>query len=631
MGETVAHRGPDDWGIVTLHGSQVQHRSLLRPEGEGGQRVSFNQAAGTVILGHRRLAIIDLSSNGHQPMSTADGRLWITFNGEIYNYRQLREELESDGVTFRSQSDTEVVLALYAREGPRCLAKLRGMFAFALWDEASGELFMARDRFGIKPFYYAQGPSGLFLFASELGAVLSSGYVSTEIDHDAEIVFLRRGSISAPRTFYRNIQALPPGHWARWNGRELSVEAYWSLSEVLSISHRPPPAPRRPSDIAEQFRQALIESVKAHLVSDVPVGVFLSGGLDSTAVVAAIRQFYSGPLRTFTISFPGMPGDEGNLARQAAAYFGTDHTEIEVTKDDFYQGLDDVFSAMDQTTVDGVNTYFVAKSARQAGCKVALSGLGGDEILGGYKSFVVVPRLKEFLRVVGQAPWLSQPAARLAEHVPASWASKLAQLLKDRPDDWESLWHGYRALFTDEQIGRLVSRPLSVVRCPWPAVSDQPSATADQVFWAVAYFEMNHFMIPQLLRDSDVFTMCHGLELRTPFVDHVFLGAIHDAGLWPREGAPSYKLALFRQLKEFLPPAHLDQGKMGFTLPFEVWLKEALVNGASSALSRDLQSMLDQPQYRPFVEAFAQGKMHWSRVWGLYVLERFRARATREV
>lgn len=616
MSGAVAHRGPDDWGMITLHGDQIEHRSMTCPEGHTAARTREASREQTVVLAHRRLAIIDLSASGHQPMGTVDGRYWITYNGEIYNFRELRSELESVGATFRSTSDTEVLLELYARDGPSCLHRLRGMFAFAVWDEERRELFLARDRFGIKPLYYAQR-SGMVCFASELGALLSSGLLSAERDRESEILFLERGSIPAPRTFYRDIRALSPGHWARFDGRELTVRPYWSLTEALSGAN---PLTRWTPEAAHRIREALVESVRAHLVSDVPVGVFLSGGLDSTAVVAAARQFSSGPLRTFTIVFPGTRWDESDLARRAVAHYGTDHIELEITEEDLQKSFDDLFSAMDQPTIDGVNTYFVAKAAHRAGVKVALSGLGGDETLGGYHSFVGVPRLRNCLGLIRHVPWLARPAASLVQHLPISWAPKAAQLLRRGSDEVGSVWRDCRALFTEREL-----RAFSMV----PVATRPASSAADEardLFWSIAQLEIEQFMSPQLLRDSDVFTMCHGLELRTPFVDHLFLGAVREAGAWPRDGAPTYKIALFRQMGGFLPPGHLSQGKMGFTLPFEVWLRSALSKGTASPVGSDLRALLYRPYHRPFIDGLVRGKVHWSRVWALYVLERFKRR-----
>jgi asparagine synthase (glutamine-hydrolysing) len=616
MSEKLAHRGPDDWGMVSLREGRVESCSMSRPQPETLPRPALRNKAKTIVLGHRRLAIIDLSSNGHQPMQTSDGRMWIVFNGEIYNYRQLRAGLEADGVKFRSNSDTEVLLALFAREGEKCLQLLRGMFAFAVWDEKSDQLFLARDRFGIKPLYYAKTSGGAFVFASELSAILSSGLVSAQIDEEAEAAFLQRGSIASPRTLYKRIRSVPPGHFATLRENTVRVESYWSLVETLTrATSQTSPI----ENVEKQIRESLVESVRAHMVSDVPVGVFLSGGLDSTAIVASIRQFYSGPLKTYSVVFPGTDFDEGMLARNAAQRYETQHTEIPVTREDFMSGLDEVFSVMDQPTVDGVNTYFVAKCVREAGGKVALSGLGGDEVLGGYKSFVAVPRLHRLLGVARRAPFLAAPASMLVSRLPVSQAPKLAHLLSERGKSLEDVWRGYKALFTDEQVREMGLKQTGQNR------SDLDTTRLKQ-FWRIARMEIDAFMSPQLLRDSDVFTMCHSLELRTPFVDHVFLASVLSAGSWPVAGASTYKLALFRKMNGFLPTGHLSEPKRGFVLPFEDWLREALSRD-SVGLGRDLRVRLAGKQQRDIVDRFTKGKTHWSRVWALYVLERFRSEA----
>jgi asparagine synthase (glutamine-hydrolysing) len=544
-------------------------------------------------------------------MGTSDKRFWIIFNGEIYNFRELRVELEKSNTPLSSNSDSEVILHLFVKEGPDCLQKLRGMFAFCIWDEQKGELFFARDRFGIKPLYYVKQP-GRLLISSELKALLDNNLVSEEFNEQAPSIFLRRGCITAPRTFYRNIHALEPGSFANFDGKEVKVQSYWRLSDA----HQAASAKQKDvSDVAVEIRDCMIESVRAHMVSDVPVAVFLSGGLDSTAIVSSIRQFYSGPLKTISIVFPGTEWDESLLARDAAEYFSTDHAEVEISKEDFVKSLSDIFLAMDQPTVDGVNTYFVAKAAKQAGIKVALSGVGGDELLGGYQSFVDIPRLMRSLNITHQLPGLNQHAAAVAQHLPVAWGTKLAELLKDRSLNLASIWHNRRALFTQHQIERLIPVYKAEEFPEFPETLNDP-------FWSISYLEMQNFLIPQLLRDSDVFTMHQGLELRTPFVDHVFLMSVLKTGTWVRNGAATHKIALFKNMGNFLPSQHLRKGKRGFTLPFNKWLKEILENGKGS--QNHISEFFAKPEYKTFVDRFLRNKLHWSRLWALYVLGRFR-------
>jgi asparagine synthase (glutamine-hydrolysing) len=626
MREALAHRGPDGWGLVTLDGDTIDERAAASP---GARRARAAHAPRAAILGHHRLAIIDLSPGGHQPRATPDGRYWITYNGEIYNYRELRADLEAEGVRIHSGSDTEVLLAAFVRHGVRAIDRLRGMFAFAIWDDLEGTLILARDRFGIKPLYWAEPGGGPFVFASEPKACLASGLVAADPNPDADALFLRRGHLPVDASAWRYLTPIPPGHWARWDGSRLTSGEYWSLDALDAGQARHSGL----DEAAPALRRALVTSVGAHLVSDVPVGVFLSGGLDSTAIVAAARECRSGPLRTFTVTFPGTPWDEGALAREAAARFATDHTEVALTADDLFAGLDRFFEAMDEPTADGINTFVVAGAARGAGLRVALSGLGGDETLGGYDSFVGVPRLRAWLRVLGCVPASRGLLAALAERAPVRSGRKLAEILREAPRDLAGVWRLYRALFTRAQMHDLMPEPEP------PAIGfarhEGPSGTAPQPrlhqpsdpFWAVARCEIGEFMIPQLLRDADTYTMAWGLELRTPFVDHEWLAAVQAAGRWPRRRGESAKTTLFRAMGDFLPAKHLHQPKRGFTLPFDHWLREAL--GAPRPRDEVLAALQREARYRRVVEAFLAGRLHWSRPWALYVLERFRRQQAR--
>jgi len=617
MRDALAHRGPDGWGLAVLDGDRTEERSATSP---AVVRARVTPHARSAVLGHHRLAIIDLSPGGHQPRSTGDGRFWITYNGEIYNYRELRRDLEAVGLRFQSASDTEVLLTLYVREGPGALDRLRGMFAFAIWDDLDGTLFLARDRFGMKPLYWAAAPGGAFVFASEPKALLASGLVADRPNPDADALFLRRGFLPSTASYYRDLAPVPPGHWARWDGARLSTHEYWSIGRALERGAGDGPVHREPgSGPAAEVRQALAASVRAHLVSDVPVGVFLSGGLDSTAVVAAAREFHDGPVRTFTVAFPGSQWDESALARQAAAHYRTDHTEVALTADQFFTDVDRFLEAMDEPTADGINTFVVAKAAREAGLKVVLSGMGGDETLGGYDSFVRVPRLLTWLRRASRVPGALGLLAGLAESSPLRFGPKLAEMFRDAPSSLPDLWRIYRALFTRAQLRSLL--PDAEISAPPRTASPDEERNP---FWSIARCEIEEFMIPQLLRDSDAYTMAWGLELRTPFVDHRFLASVQQVGAWPRRRGESYKTSLFRQMSSFLPDAHLDQRKKGFTLPIDRWLRDALM--AARPRDEALAALIRDAAFRPITEGFLRGRVHWSRPWALYVLQRFRDR-----
>jgi asparagine synthase (glutamine-hydrolysing) len=373
MQVALRHRGPDDRGIY-LSDDRI------------------------VALAHTRLAIIDLSPTGHQPMSADNGRFWITFNGEIYNFRELRRSLEEEGERFNSQTDTEVILKLYQRFGNDCVNHLRGMFAFAIWDNLAKTCFIARDPLGIKPLYYWQSGNTLVI-ASELRAILASKLPSINLNPDGLYGYLTTGSVPEPNTLIQGIQCLEAGHWLNWQSGDLHKHQYWQIDFTPESISLP--------EAQDIVRQALIDSLKHHFVSDVPVGVFLSGGIDSTALVALARQIHPGELRTYSISFAEQKWDEGNIARQVAATFATKHTDFQVTANSAGEILDRYLTAIDQPSIDGFNTFCVSQIASADGSKVVLSGLGGDELFAGYHSFKQIPKM------VYHGSWLQklQPTA----------------------------------------------------------------------------------------------------------------------------------------------------------------------------------------------------------------------------
>ena len=367
MTDAITHRGPDDRGI-------------------------FLSADAKIALGHTRLSIIDLSPAAHQPMSYREERFWIVFNGEIYNYLAIRSELEKLGHSFNSTSDTEVLLAAYAEWGTECITHLRGMFAFAIYDrnaEANGRfpIFLARDRFGIKPFYYAT-VDGVFLFASEIKALLASGLISRQADHQAIWDYLSLGSILQPRTILADVKALLPGHAMTIDSDgEANTFQYWDIDKDALRSFSPV-GTMDINEAANELRQHLDEATRLHMIADVPIGAFLSGGIDSTAVVGLMSQNVSRPIRTYSIGFESRHSqlNEFQWARIAAERFQCDHTEVVVTEADIASEYDNLVRAIDQPSLDGTNTYLVSKAAR-ADVTVALSGIGGDELFAGYPHF----------------------------------------------------------------------------------------------------------------------------------------------------------------------------------------------------------------------------------------------------
>src|SRR5271156_1648198 len=365
---SLAHRGPDDSGTVLLKDAEPEPLEIG--------------------LGHRRLAILDLSPLGHQPMQDPVTGSWIVFNGEIYNFRELRKELAGNGVEFKSHSDTEVILAAYRVWAESCLTRLGGMFAFALWDAPRKRLLLARDPMGIKPLYYHQSEQA-FVFASEVRTILRTGLVPQKADPTGVLSYLTFGSVYEPWTLVEGVKAVPPGHVLTLKDGSVSIREYWN---PLTSSSR---MERDGIGTASQLPALLRDAVLSHLVSDVPVGVFLSGGIDSSALVAVLS--HNGVrASTFSLVFAEEEFDEGRYSREVARRFGTEHHEIPVSQQDTLAVLPEALRAMDQPTIDGINTFLVSAKARAAGVKVALTGLGADEMFAGYSNFRRVPKMEVF-------------------------------------------------------------------------------------------------------------------------------------------------------------------------------------------------------------------------------------------
>lgn len=600
MDQALAHRGPDGWGRTLFSGDAIDDVSA------GGTRTLPRRPTASrrpaIGLVHRRLAIIDLSDGGHQPMATGDRVSWIVYNGELYNYRALRDGLVSTGTGIRTASDTEVLLALLATRDLQALPMLRGMFAFAWWDERAERLVLARDRFGIKPLVFAESQPGRWCFASEPAALAAAGEIALRSEPSRRESVLARGSVADDESFWQGVQVVAPGEAVIIDASGITRHSYWSLADVLLT-------PRPPSTVAQTarvLRDALAASVEAHLVSDVPVGLFLSGGLDSTALLATVRNIGAGPIRTFTVTMGDQAIDEADSAREAARQFGGDHTELRVGDLDLDQTLDEFFAAMAEPSVDGLNTFIVARAARQAGVRVVMSGVGGDEVLGGYPSFLRVPRLSALLR--GVTPLGRAGLGRAASLFDGRRADKIRAMAGGAPDIASVWWH-FRAVMPTGERGALPDGRL-------PALAREASP-----FALIRYLEVREFLQRQLLRDADAFTMCCALELRTPLVDHVLLEAIAAAGAWPRGQARSFKAAVFAALPEVTRAGAPRERKQGFVLPMSRWMRDALSARVPSRW-RDLRPRLEAGGQHALIDRFLAGRVHWSRLWVHYVLAR---------
>jgi asparagine synthase (glutamine-hydrolysing) len=579
-------------GIYAYHyaANPVDRKELMRtrdhmaargPDGRG----EWISDDGRIAFGHRRLSIIDLSETGAQPMASADGNLVVTFNGEIYNYRALRRDLEARGWIFRTQSDTEVLLHLYAEKGEAIVHDLRGMFAFAIWDGRRRRLFMARDPYGIKPLYYADG-IGTFRFGSQVKALLAGGGIDDARDPAGLVGFHLFGSVPEPLTLYRQIKALPAGHTMSVDttGPD-SPRRYHTVAQVYARAETRSLPARGQARLAAA-REALLDSLRHHLVADVPVGAFLSAGIDSSALVGLMRDAGQGDIETVTLAFKefaGRPDDEAPIAAEVARTYGTRHTTRIVTKEEFQADLPSILASMDQPSIDGVNTWFVSKAAHELGLKVAISGVGGDELLGGYPAFRDIPQWVGWLKAPAALPGLGALVRRTIMAIgPArlKFSPKTAGLV-EYGGSYAGAWYLRRGLYMPWELAGMLEPdivreglarldPLAVV-----GAALEPMPRED--FARVATMEASLYMRNQLLRDTDWASMAHSLEVRTPLVDAMLLEQLAALGAPAPDAPVKQELALAPSTP--LPAAVTQRKKTGFGVPVGSWMPGAVTSG----------------------------------------------------
>jgi len=595
LGAALAHRGPDGGGV-------------------------WRSPARDAVLVHTRLAIIDPGPSGAQPMATADGRHTIVFNGEVYNYRELRASLETRGERFTTGSDTEVLLRLLACDGPAALGRVRGMFALGWWDAEARALVLARDRFGIKPLYVVAA-DGAIAFASEIHALVAAGLVDRTIDPAGVLGFLEWGTVPPSLTCVAGVDSLSPGSWLRWS--QDGGRAQQTFADVAGVYARPPSGCTE-SELRARAGGAVQQSVAAHLVADVPVGVFLSGGIDSSAILSAAVEAGASGINTYTVRFDDR-SSEHEYAALVASAFGATHHELVLDSSRIAADLPRILARLDQPTLDAVNSYYVSAAVAETGIKAVLSGAGGDELFGGYPSFRRLPaamrwkrRMQPLVPAVG--PVVS---AVLPERLTERWRHFLSG--NGRMD---AAYRTQRGLFMPAEVERLAGPAL---RDRWTSASARVTAAESALFDGasatlegdVARLETRVYLASQLLRDLDVMSMAHGLEVRVPFVDHVLLEAI-----WPDLGAyPALmrnKRLLHETLARPLPREAVDRPKQGFTLPFAQWIAGDLQPFVRSGMAHLADTGWIAPEVPDATwRAWQRGATHWTRPWALGVLGEF--------
>jgi asparagine synthase (glutamine-hydrolysing) len=600
---SLAHRGPDD---------------------SGEKLILFRSSPDLCVgLGSRRLAIQDLSPAGHQPMQDSATSNWVVFNGEIYKFREIRDELERLGHQFCSTGDTEVLLKAYSEWGEACLEKLRGMFAFAVWDAGRERLFLARDPLGVKPLYYAEVPSGL-VFGSEVRALLKCGLVAPRLDQAAIASYLAFGAIQEPLTIVESVCSVPAGCALMWHEGRSTIRRYWALAEVAARE----PESDDPDEVGQRIRQLLLESVTLRLISDVPVGLFLSGGIDSSSVLALATQAAREPLDTFSVIFDEQEYDESHFAELVAKRLGSRHHAIHLSQAQLLQQLPEAVASMDQPSIDGLNAYVVSKATRAAGVKVALSGIGGDELFAGYSTFRLVPQMAAYWKVT---KWMSPVAKVFSSALQPIAKNSEVKILGLIAGDFfcEDPYFLSRALFLPSQAASLMGSEeflngRNIAFAQLQHLSREVRGL-DRI-QAVSVLEASAYMENMLLRDTDAMSMAHGLEVRNPILDCRLWEFVLPLKQTLKVRRERPKPLLLQAVLDEIPATVYQRAKRGFQFPFQDWMRSALRPEIEKTLAPDGKShnwFLNSGAVSRVWESFLQGRTTWSRPWALFILKRW--------
>ena len=569
MCNSLKHGGPDDEGFYT-------------------------DELNNLVLGHRRLSLIDLSPGGHQPMRYDNERYWISYNGELYNYKEIKAELQAAGYNFWSASDTEVILAAFAAWGTNAFKRFNGMFAFALWDSREACIYLVRDRMGIKPLYFAKNGQGL-CFASEIRAFAAIPWLQEE-NTSWPVYLLAYGHLPEPVTTLKQVKPLPKGSFLRFHCKT----GKWDIERFSFTSYGERTSNR---DFAmEQVRETLSASVQRHLVSDAPIGVFLSGGLDSSIMALLAAGHQRSGLKTLSIIFEEEKYSEKQYQNLVVEKLDCPNWQETLTESVFQQNLPGIINAMDMPCCDGINTWFISKYARESGLKAVLSGVGGDELFGGYPSFNRVHKVK----------WIEKIPAALLKTGRYSGSKKLRRLTYLSLGGAKGLYLFLRGQFVPATIARHLDTTEKEI---WHILDDQPEldsinslGTGNQAGW----IESNLYMQNQLLRDADVMSMAHGLEIRVPFLDRDFVNLVQNIRSDIKYSGSYPKQLLIDSFKNELPPGVWNRPKMGFSFPFNEWMQhsEFVKDTMQKSGTKGLQSL----------RKFTDGDMHWSQLMSLLLL-----------
>jgi asparagine synthase (glutamine-hydrolysing) len=575
-----------------------------------------------VALGHNRLSIIDLSPAGHQPMTSQCGNYTIVFNGEVYNYKELQEKLPQ-GLKLKSSTDTEVVLELWVIYGKAILSELRGMFAFAIWDEREHTLTLARDHMGIKPLYYYFENERLF-FCSEIKGLLASGYVPKEINDGVIEQYLYIGYVNQPNTFIKNVWMLPPASHLTFDLNKITIRDYWSITQTSNN------CPANEADAISQIKSLVIDAVTEETISDRPLGIFLSGGLDSTVILAALKQGGIKNINTFSVGFKNDKLSEFEDVKQTAEFYQTNHFQLEATENDVLPYIEEYINSLDQPSVDGLNTWLVSKITKKH-VTVALSGLGGDELFSGYSiDREIIQQQRNLFR--NKLISITEPIWRNA---PRSILNRLISY-----KNWANITHHYSAwgkVFLTDDIAKLTSR--NEQRFPSFNKGMDIGKHYD-LLQRITFMQLRGFMMSRLLRDSDAVSMHHSLEVRFPLIDSRLVNLVFNMPMKWRikpesvnmklknyEQSNSYehnklKYLIYKAFEKDLPPSFGKRPKRGFKLPMEKWMQSHLHHELENTLTKN-NTYLNSAAVNKIWEEWLKGKVGWSKIWVIYTLEKW--------
>lgn len=604
-------------GIIGLNQSKAQPLivSMMNAMKHRGPDAQGSFVEDGVALGHVRLSIIDLSHGADQPLHESGGRYVIVFNGEIYNYQEVKAELNFD---WKTNSDTEVILAAYMKWGKDCLSKLNGMFAFAIWDKQEKHVFIARDRMGIKPFYYSI-IDGVLVFSSEIRSLLASQLVPRKIDKQGLCEYLSRIAVKTPRTILSDVHQLLPGYSATFKNGSLKTEQYWTMAKKLNTSNQPKSIEEARAKTLDLFKQ----SIKRRMVADVPVGAFLSGGIDSSAAVAAMAEQSPNPVSTFSIIFDEKEFDESTYARMIAEKYKTNHTEILLKPKMLIEELPGFFNDLDSPTVDGINTYLVSKLVKDTGIKVVLTGLGGDELFAGYQNFKRWKKFKQFGFLITN-PLSKALVAVALKLYPNRALAKINDLQKSSTKGFTRFYNNSRSIFLKQEMQQLIDMPCdekdNFVDLNSPEVQSLPTLSQYSVG------EMSNYTLDVLIKDTDQMSMAWALEVREPFFDYELIEyvlGVQDEFKFEHE---TPKSLLVKAMGASLPDDIVYRPKKGFSFPWDYWLRNELKTYCQQSIEKlEKRQLFKSGSLLNYWNRFLNRdkSITWTHVWAFVVLEQW--------